>query len=138
MTPHPLLDTARTIDANTGILDRQVVDADGLPVCKVDDLTVEQDAAGDWVVTAILLGPGALGPRLGGRLGATLAGINRRLRAMGEPHPPQIPWHLVSTLGSDVRLRVTRPQLPPHLTPLEDWLHEHVIARIPGNGHADR
>lgn len=136
MTRHPLLDPQRTLDINAGLLDRQVVDADDVPVCKVDDLLLEQDEEGNWRPVAILLGPGALGPRLGGRLGATLSGIHRRMRGQQEPEPPRIPWRLVSGIGSDVRLGLPLAMLPADLTPLEDWLRDHVVARIPGSRHA--
>lgn len=131
----PILDPDRTLDLNVALLDRQVVDSDGVPVCKVDDVVLERDEDGDWRPTEVLLGPGALGPRLGGRLGATLSGLHRRLRGLPEPAPPRIPWRAVSEIGSDVRLGLPLAMLPPDLTPLEDWLREHVIARIPGSRH---
>lgn len=136
MTRDPLLDPQRTLDLNADLLDRQVVDADDVPVCKVDDLLLEQDADGGWRPAAILLGPGALGPRIGGRLGATLSGIHRRMRGQRAPEPPRIAWRLVAAVDSDVRLGLPRALLPDDLTPLEDWLRAHVVARIPGSRDA--
>lgn len=65
----------RSYDAVLHLLDRQVVDPDGLLVCKVDDVelsTVEpaEQAAGEprRQVTALLTGPAALMPRFGPRM----------------------------------------------------------------------
>lgn len=124
------------VDLNTDVLDRQVVDSEGVPVCKVDDLRFERGDDGRWRVSEILIGPGAMGDRFRGRLGATLTGIHRRLRGLTRPRPPGIPWHAVIRLGSDVRLSVPRDGLPADLDPLEQWLRAHVIDRIPGSGHA--
>lgn len=119
------------IDLNADLLDRQVVDSEDVPVCKVDDLELEQEQ-GSWRVSAILAGPGALGPRLG----ATLTGIHRRMRGLQEPGPPAIPWREVVRFGSDVRLSVPRDGLSADLDPLEHWLRVHVIGRIPGSRRA--
>ena len=124
------------LDLNADLLDRQVVDSQDIPVCKVDDVRLEQGRDGKWRVTEILVGPGALGDRFRGRLGATLTGIHRRMRGLSEPRPPGIPWWQVARVESDVRLSVPREGLPEDLDPLEHWLRDHVIERIPGSRHA--
>lgn len=138
MTIEQMTDDDRVLDLSADLLDRQVCDSDGMQVCKVDDLEFELGEDGEWHVTAILAGPGALGPRIGGWLGAVMVGIHRRMRGMPEPNPPAIPWTLVRSVGSQVTLSVRRSELPPDLTPLEDWLRVHVIDRIPGSGHASK
>ncbi|MDQ1537495.1 MAG: hypothetical protein QOE58_1888, partial [Actinomycetota bacterium] len=62
--------TGRVRDLALHLLDRQVDDTEGKAVCKVDDLelTVPEDG-GPPYVSAILCGPQALGPRIGGLLG---------------------------------------------------------------------
>lgn len=138
MTLRQLTDDAWFVDLSADILDRQVTDCDTIPVCKVDDLEFDLTQDGQWQVVAILLGPGALGPRIGGWVGATMSGLHRRLRGMTDPSPPGIAWNLVRCVGSDVVLSVSSSELPPDLIPLEDWLREHVIARIPGSKHASK
>ncbi|MEI2641351.1 MAG: hypothetical protein V9G10_03210 [Candidatus Nanopelagicales bacterium] len=66
------------LDVNVDLLDRQVVDSEDVPLCKVDDLRFERGEDGRWRVSEILVGPGALGDRFQGRLGAVLTGIHRR------------------------------------------------------------
>lgn len=123
---------ARVLDLNLRLLDRQVIDVDGRLVCNVDDLEFERTPDGSLIVTAILVGPRALGPRIGGRLGRWVVSIARRLADTDAP--PRIDFAAVSEIGSDVRLRVPRRQLD--VAPLEDWIDEYVVARIPGSGHA--
>jgi sporulation protein YlmC with PRC-barrel domain len=113
------------------LLDRQLVDCDGLLVGKVDDVELSDDDPPR--VTALLFGPGALGQRIGGRLGRAIAGLARRLHPDLAPVPARIPYEQVSHLDAAVHLRISRGDLP--RPSLEGWLCDHVIARIPG---ADR
>ena len=68
------------IDAVLHLLDRQVVDRDGLMVCKVDDVELTLTPDGRWEVTGLLAGPPAIVPRFGGRLGE---GLEERWRRLG-------------------------------------------------------
>ena len=123
---------ARYLDAGLDLFDRQVLDRDGHPVGKVDDLqvTVDQEA-GPPVVEALLIGPQALGKRIGGRLGRAMAGIATRLG-----HTPlSIPVDQVQQFGIVVRLRISLNDLP-QAGALERWLRNEVVSRIPGGRHA--
>jgi sporulation protein YlmC with PRC-barrel domain len=98
------------LDAALHLLDRQVVDEDGLAVCKVDDVELTENRSGTLEVTGLLAGPPALVPRYGGRHGGTLA---RQWRRLGlEQAGRDVPWHIpldqVDNLGSAVELRVAR------------------------------
>ena len=124
------------LDVNVDLLDRQVVDSEDVPLCKVDDLRFERGEDGRWRVSEILVGPGALGDRFRGQLGAVLTGIHRRMRGLSEPRPPGIEWRNVLRLDSDVRLSVPRDGLSSDLDPLEQWLRDHIVERIPGSRHA--
>src|SRR3546814_18864832 len=66
-------------DAVLNLLDRQVIDADGYMVCKVDDLELAQDDIGSLRISGILAGPAALLPRFSGRLGGSLLEQWRRI-----------------------------------------------------------
>jgi len=100
-----------SLDAVLHLLDRQVVDAEGLMVCKVDDveLTVFED--GVLGVSGLLVGSAALVPRFGDQ------GVGRLLhdywRRLGRPEadwddPYRIDLEVVERLDSAVHLKVGR------------------------------
>jgi hypothetical protein len=125
-TPH-----GRVLDLNLHVLDRQVVDRDGRFVCKVDDLEFERGADGAVYVAKILVGPRALGPRLGGRLGVWVRAIAERLST--EPLAT-IDFAVVEEIDSAVKLSASLDDLP--VAPLEDWVRDHIVSRVPGSRHA--
>jgi sporulation protein YlmC with PRC-barrel domain len=125
------------------LLDRQIVDVAGESVGKVDDveLTVDpDDPDGAPRITALLVGPQALGRRLGGRLGHWISALTGTLHPAEHPDPLRIAWDLVSERehpvenDNSVRLTVRRELLTEPA--LETWLRQHVIDRIPGADHA--
>jgi hypothetical protein len=122
---------ARELDLHLHLLDRQVIDSEDRLVCNVDDLELEFDTAGRPYVKAILVGPRALGPRLGGRLDRWLTSIASRLAN----HPmPTIDFGCVTDIGSAIKLNRKREELG--VDPLERWVEQYIISRIPGSGHA--
>jgi hypothetical protein len=100
----------------------------------VDDLELERQEDGSLAVTAILTGPGALGPRLPGALGRLTVAVWRRLHADRFPAPGRIPLAAVTGIGSAVTLSALRRDLPTQT--LERWARAHVVEPIPGAGHA--
>ncbi|MGI5128788.1 hypothetical protein ACQEVB_18420 [Pseudonocardia sp. CA-107938] len=126
----------RVLDLHLQFLDRQVVDCDGEPVCKVDDLELELDDEGRPYVTAILIGPRALGPRLGGRIGQWITAIAARLaqKETETTDTQRLDFRLVTDIDSAIT--VSRPVAELAVRPLERWVDEHVISRIPGSRHA--
>jgi sporulation protein YlmC with PRC-barrel domain len=115
------------------LLDRQIVDRDGEPVGKVDDVELTYDEAGIPYVSGLLMGEQALGRRIGGRLGRWMAGVARRLSDSPDRPPIRIGFDLVAKVGSAVELSVSRELLPD--PPLETWLRDHLIGHIPGARH---
>lgn len=105
----------RVLDARLHLLDRQVLDADGVPVCTLDDLELDDDGP-TVTISALLSGP-VLGTRIfGGR-------------------PPtsrwyRLPWHDVADIGTAVHLGVRGSGRD--VTWLERWTRDHIVARIPG------
>ncbi|UDY25367.1 PRC-barrel domain-containing protein [Nocardioides sp. Kera G14] len=99
-------------DAALHLLDRQVVDCDGLLVCKVDDLELEERPGGLYA-TGILVGRTALIPRLTGALGQRSLHFWRR---MGDEQgdrtdPYRIAFEDVTEVTTIVRLRRPRHAL---------------------------
>ncbi|MEH0986460.1 hypothetical protein [Micromonospora sp. CPCC 205556] len=115
------------------LLDRQIVDSDGWPVGKVDDVEFAVDAEGFPYVAYLLSGERALGDRIGGRVGRLLVALADRLTDDPPAWPLRIPVTQVARLDSAVWLRVRADELP--RPPVEAWLRRHLIDRIPG---ADR
>jgi hypothetical protein len=121
----------RVLDARLSLLDRQVLDADEVPLCTLDDLELEPAddggrddrdrpaGAATVLVTGILSGPVLRTRIFGGR-------------------PPSsrwetIAWRHVRDLGTAVRLAVRGDDLD--LTWPERWTRDHVVGRIPGGRH---
>jgi hypothetical protein len=121
----------RELDLNLHVLDRQVVDRDDKLVCKVDDIEFERGSDGALYVAAILIGPRALGKRIGGRLGRWFISIAERLSTS---EMKRIDFALVDDIGSAMKLTSSRDDLD--VAPLDDWVDHYVISRIPGSHHA--
>jgi hypothetical protein len=117
----------RTLDAQLHLLDRQVLDADGVPVTTADDLEINAPPPDEPipegtpapVLTALLTGP-ALGTRIfGGRPPSS-----RLIR---------IPWADVADVGVVIRLGVRGANLDAGW--VERWIRDNIIGRIPGGRH---
>jgi hypothetical protein len=111
------------LDARLHLLDRQVLDVDGVPVCTVDDLEVHgvdgadlPDGSQTAVVTSLLSGA-VLATRIFG--GRPPSSRWRRIR-----------WSHVADVGTTVHLGVHGSELD--VTWTERWVRDHIIARIPG------
>jgi hypothetical protein len=119
--------------ANDLLLDRELIDSRGMPAGWVDDLELTVPGPGELpVLIALLCGPTAFGPRLGGRLRTWWQAIGCRLRPVTDSYPNRIVVELVDHVD---RLEITL------LTPRENlnsyrfrrWAGEKVIGRIPGS-----
>ena len=127
--------TGRTLDLSLHLLDRQVVDSDGGMVCNVDDVEIAvPDDGSPPYISAILCGPGALGPRVGGLLGHWMVAAHRHLGRRREEAPDRIGFELVTDIGSSITVAQTRAQLEICLG--EEFVHDYLIDRLPGAGHA--
>jgi hypothetical protein len=124
----------RTIDAALRLLDRQMLDVDGLLAGKVDDLELTVPEVGPPYVTAILAGPGSLSRRIGGRLGSWIESVHRRLHPSEFPGPASVSWGVVHEVGNSIQLSVAKASL--EVDRLESWTRDHLIGRIPGSERA--
>jgi sporulation protein YlmC with PRC-barrel domain len=124
--PNPLL-------MDFHLLDRQIVDCDGNLVAKVDDVELATDDQGRLRVVALLAGQHVLGDRIGGWVGRLIGSVARRQHA-GQPAALRIPFEDIERVESEVLLRVSERELADR--PLEAWLADNVIGRIPGAGDA--
>ena len=123
--------SGRVRDLALHLLDRQVVDTEGRAVGNVDDVEflVPEDGSPPYVV-ALLTGPQALGPRLGGVLGSWVVFWSRALaRASGE-QPGRIGAELITDMKAQITVTRSRQELGVHEN--EDRVRTYLIDRIPG------
>jgi hypothetical protein len=125
LPPAPAV-AGRVLDAGLDLLDRQILDPDGVPVSTVDDLELTTpddlehlDPDSPPVIASLLTGPILLTRVFGGRLPDS-----RFIR---------IPWKVVADPGTVVTVGVAADSLDASWT--ERWMRDHVIARIPGGRH---
>ncbi|MCU1441012.1 MAG: hypothetical protein JWP85_2009 [Rhodoglobus sp.] len=127
MTKHASVRAGRILDAQLHLLDRQVLDADRVPIAAVDDIELTDIASGDIAV-------GTEGPIIENLLsGPVLA-----TRIFGGRPPAsrwhRVPWGLITELGTAIRISAPGSDLD--VTWVERWMRDHVIGRIPGGRHA--
>ena len=129
--------SGRVRDLALHLLDRQVLDPYKKPVGKVDDveLHVPDDGSPPYVV-ALLTGPQALGPRLGGLTGRWLVFLSHALARDSSPAAGRIGCELVTDIGSSVTVARSRLELGAHTN--EDRAREYLVDRIPGARHEGR
>ena len=113
------------------LLDHQVVGPDGQLLGNVDGLRV-RITDDEWLVTALAVGPAALGQRFPGRLGRWTVAVWRRLQTSPDPGPAVVPVAQVTDIGSALRVDQEAAELLAASFGLELWLRRYVISRIPG------
>jgi sporulation protein YlmC with PRC-barrel domain len=123
-----------SIDAMLNLMDRQIVDREGRMVGKVDDVELEQREDGRLVVSGLLTGPGALGPRLGGALGSITTAAWSRLSCRPERKPRRIDISAVTEYGTAVELSINRRTAD--VDGFELWVRDRVISALPAAGKA--
>ncbi len=125
----------RRIYAALELLDRQLVDREGRPCGKVDDVELSpSDETGQLYVTAILAGPGVLASRFGRKaFGSWMERVISGLAPSRQPDPVRIPFGLVTDINNQVRVAVDHEDLATFAT--ERWARDHVIEQFPGSHH---
>src|ERR1044071_9402965 len=113
--------------ANDLLLDRQLIDSRGMPAGRVDDLELSDPGPGQPpVLTALLCGPTAYGPRIGGRLGTWWLAIGRRPRPSTAPPPTRTPLDRVDHVaGRELPLLSAREELDSSRS--RRWVEDKVI-----------
>jgi len=122
--------TGRQLFIGAHLLDRQLIDRDGVRCGKVDDLELTLDDTDPPYVSAVVCGPGALLTRTGHtHLGHWL---RRLIPLLTDGHDGgRIPVRNVAEIGNHVALSLAADELASHHA--ERWTLDHVIAHIPGS-----
>lgn len=126
----------QTVSLRLDLLDMQVVDADGRPIGRIDEIEIEvadHDGEQSAQVRSFRTGAAALGPRIGGRLGDLIVRVSTRC-AVDRP-APELPVRMITDWKPLIRLDRPLRDLP-GVADLERWLGAHLVARIPGGGDA--
>lgn len=122
---HPPV-AGRVLDAQLDLLDRQLLDPDGVPITTVDDLELTDPAD-----------PAHLDPDARPELSNLLTGPVLATRIFGGRPPAsrfvRIPWRVVSDVDVVLHTGVAADSLDASW--VERWVRDHVIARIPGGRH---
>lgn len=118
------------LDAGLDLLDREIVDAEGEAVGKVDDVELTNGGPGTAPeIVALLMGPAAYGRRFGGRLGRWIERIGAKLAET--PEPIRFPMTEIAEIDVSIKLKATLDSLD-RPTRVEAWLRDRFIGRIPG------
>ena len=126
------------LDLALHLLDRQVEDAEGALVGKVDDVELTRTEDGRLVVSGLLLGANALLPRISRR--AHELWVASAPQRPGQHVPDRIDLSLVDRLDSGVRLRTRRAGAAPPapaLDPDRARLTGLLGARVSHEGERD-
>lgn len=127
--------SAETFDAALHLLDRQVIDVDGLLVCKVDDLELSvYDDDRPLAVTRLLAGMTALVPRMSGRTGRLLRErwISLGIEYAARDVPLAIDLSDIRHLGSAVELSVPRQGLLDRQPPAPEGVTHQRLGALLG------
>ena len=111
------------------VLDKQVLDPDRCKVGKVDGIVLALRAHRPPRVIAIEISQAAAWRRVHRRLGDLADWLRARFEP-GQGTPPRILFEHVVGTGIDVYVDVVWKRTRALLW--EDWLEEHVVAKIPG------
>lgn len=120
----------KEISLRLDVLDLELVDAEGVPVGRVDDVELVV-SGGPPRVASLLSGQAVLGRRLADLVGDTLTRIARRFSDQPDGPGLRVEVDDVQRWGAFLELRARLEDLP-RAAPLERWLSLHVVRRIPG------
>lgn len=131
MSKLDLFKDRETVDVGLRLLDHQIVGEGGQLVGNADNLEVRESGQ-RLVVTALVVGPAGLGPRMPGRLGRWIVAVWRRLSLAGDPEPMVLPLSEVQCVGWGVEVSEQGATALASGSGLERWLRRHLIGRMPG------
>ncbi|NYJ10871.1 hypothetical protein GGI64_001918 [Rhizobium leguminosarum] len=112
------------------VLDKQLVDRDGVKMGKVDGIVAELRQDGPPRVVAIEVGAIAMAGRLGHRPQRWITWFATKLGGDRHSKPHRVAWSAVHGIGIDVQLNAAVKDTA--IFDWQDWLRERVVGKIPG------
>jgi sporulation protein YlmC with PRC-barrel domain len=120
------------MDLVRDVLDKQLLDRDGLPMGRVDGLVMHVGERSQPRVTHLEIGGATLWARLHPSFDRMATRLARKWGPK-KPGPVRIPWSRVETVGRDIKLDVEAKETG--AITWEIWIARHIIGHIPGSGH---
>jgi sporulation protein YlmC with PRC-barrel domain len=114
------------------VLDKQLIDRNGVNIGKVDSLVIELQPDQPPRVAFIELGAIALARRLGPRVHRVVAVLATRIAGKGRTRARRIAWKKVHVAGPTIEYEGDAQRTV--LFAWQKWLTRRVINRIPGGG----
>ena len=94
------------MDVVRDVLDKSVIDRNGREMGRVDGILIEQQPNQPVHLTAVLIGPAALGDRLHPAVGRLVRRIEKRL-GIDDGRPVHVKFADIDQIETKIRLRLT-------------------------------
>ena len=117
------------MDVVRDVLDKNVIDRNGREMGRVDGILIEQQPNQPVRLTAVLIGPAALGDRLHPALGRVVRRIEKRFGVDGD-RPARVAFSDIDEIETKVRLRLAIGETA--VAAVEQRLRSWVV-RLPGS-----
>lgn len=118
------------MDLLRDVLDKQLVDRDGVKMGKVDGIVAELCRDGPPRVVAIEVGAIAMARRFGHRPQQWITWLATKLGGERYSKPHRVAWSEVRSIGVDVQLEASVSDTA--IFDWQDWLRDRVVTKIPG------
>ena len=117
------------MDVVRDVLDKNVIDRNGREMGRVNGILIEQQPNQPVRLTAVLIGPAALGDRLHPALGRVVRRIEKRFGVDGD-RPARVAFSDIDEIETKVRLRLAIGETA--VAAVEQRLRSWVV-RLPGS-----
>ncbi|RUM23929.1 hypothetical protein EFQ99_18290 [Rhizobium vallis] len=118
------------MDLLRDVLDKQLVDRNGVKMGKVDGIVAELRPNSPPRVVAIEVGAIVMARRFGRRPKRWITWLASRLGGDRHSTPHRVAWSAVRDIGVDVELDVAVTDTG--IFDWQDWLRDRVVSKIPG------
>jgi len=117
------------VDVVRDVLDKSVIDRNGREMGRVDGILIEQQPNQPVHLTAVLIGPAALGDRLHPAVGRVVRRIEKSF-GVDEDRPARIAFADIDAIETRIRLRLTIGETA--VAAVEQRLRSWLV-RLPGS-----